>query len=53
MDTSRAGEALIKFGKGSRSSSLGAVIVNLPIGPVTFYVVDAPTPFLLCMQDMD
>lgn len=23
------------------------------IGPVTFHVVDAPTPFLLCVQDMD
>lgn len=53
MDTSRAGEALIRFGKGARSSSLGTVTIDLPIGTVTFHVINAPTPFLLCVQDMD
>ena len=49
MDTSRAGEALVKFGKGSRSLSIGAIAMDTLIGEITFHVVDAPTLFLLCV----
>lgn len=53
LDTARAGEALVNFGKGSSASSLGTIEVNTPIGRVTFHILDAPTPFLLCLDDMD
>lgn len=32
---------------------MGTVQLETPIGTVTFYVLDTPTPFLLCLKDMD
>jgi len=52
IDTSRAGEQNIKFGIGD-GRSIGTVDVNTPLGVITFHVVPAHTPFLLCVQDMD
>lgn len=34
-------------------TSLGTITVKTAIGPVTFHVTDVPTPFLLCLKDMD
>jgi hypothetical protein len=42
----------IKFGKGSTSTE-GTIQVPTPLGIITFHVVAADTPFLLCIQDMD
>jgi hypothetical protein len=42
----------IKFGKGSASTE-GTIQVPTPLGEITFHVVPADTPFLLCIQDMD
>ena len=33
--------------------SIGTIDVNSPIGKVQFYIVEADTPFLLCLVDMD
>ncbi|KAF1965255.1 hypothetical protein BU23DRAFT_585152 [Bimuria novae-zelandiae CBS 107.79] len=46
IDTSTAGKTSIKFGKGS-------VTIPTEIGKIDFEVLDAPTPFLLCLADTD
>lgn len=53
MDLSRAGEAVIRFGKGTQLTSIGTTTLGTPIGDITFHVINSPTPFLLCMKDMD
>ena len=53
LDTNRANEAKICFGNGTPVSSIGTVLVDTPIGAINFHVVEAPTPFLLCVNDMD
>ena len=52
IDTSRAGMARIYFGIGS-ASSIGSVTIKTPIGKIEFHVLEADTPFLLCIDDMD
>jgi hypothetical protein len=52
LDKSRAGEAKIQFGIGT-TTSLGTTTVRTPIGNITFHVVPANTPFLLCLKDLD
>ncbi len=52
LDTATAGQHKIKFGKGEAISQ-GTATVNTPIGPITFHIVPANTPFLFCIQDMD
>ncbi|POS81713.1 hypothetical protein EPUL_006678, partial [Erysiphe pulchra] len=52
MDTSSTGNLCAKFGVGE-SKSIGIINVSSPIGPIKFYVIEADTPFLLCLQDMD
>lgn len=52
LNTDRAGEAEVQFGIGS-STSIGTALVETPIGPITFHIVPAETPFLLCLQDLD
>lgn len=49
-ETTRGRE--IKFGKGIASTK-GTIQVPTPLGIITFHVVAADTPFLLCIQDMD
>ena len=53
LNTSTAGKASIKFGKGDATASIGTVQVSTEIGKINFEVLDAPTPFLLCLADMD
>ncbi|KAK1914254.1 hypothetical protein P3342_007500 [Pyrenophora teres f. teres] len=53
LDTSTAGKASIKFGKGEATASIGTVQVSTEIGKINFEVLEAPTPFLLCLADMD
>ncbi|KAI0996761.1 hypothetical protein K3495_g11421 [Podosphaera aphanis] len=52
IDTSSAGYLTAHFGVG-KSTSFGTFAVKPPIGSLTFHVVNAETPFLLCLQDMD
>ncbi|EEA24070.1 conserved hypothetical protein [Talaromyces marneffei ATCC 18224] len=53
IDTSTAGAASIRFGAGEPLQSLGSIDVKTPIGTVRFHVVEAMTPFLLCIKDLD
>jgi hypothetical protein len=53
LDSSRADEATIKFGKGPHSSSKGTTTIATPLGDITFHVIDASTPFLFSITDMD
>ena len=52
IDESRAGEVNVQFGIGT-TLSIGSVTVDTPIGDITFHIVKADTPFLLCLKDMD
>jgi hypothetical protein len=52
IDESTAGQHHIRFGKGTATST-GTITVPTPIGQITFHVVPADTPFLLCLGDMD
>ncbi|XMA09892.1 hypothetical protein WAI453_002683 [Rhynchosporium graminicola] len=51
LDTSLPPNSIV-FGSGS-SQIKGIVHVPTPVGIVTFHVVTANTPFLMCLQDMD
>lgn len=54
IDHSRANEAWVRFGKGPRTAGLGTVDIDLPFcGVCTFHVIDANTPALLSITDMD
>lgn len=53
LDTTRAGEAIVKFGYGTPAVSLGTTTVPTPLGPIDFHVMETETPFLLCLKDMD
>jgi hypothetical protein len=53
IDTSTAGKVEIRFGNGDPVRSLGSVDVRTPIGNVNFHILKTPTPFLMCLQDMD
>jgi hypothetical protein len=53
IDMSTAGKASIKFSKGSVTASVGTAKVSTEIGKIDFEVLEAPTPFLLCLADMD
>lgn len=33
--------------------SIGTMKVNTPVGVITFHVVEAKAPFLLCLRDVD
>ena len=52
MDKSRAGAVNVQFGIGS-TFSIGSLLLDTPIGIIEFHVVEADTPFLLCLEDMD
>jgi len=53
LDTSTAGNTSVQFGKGSITTSIRTAHVSTAIGKIKFQVLDAPTPFLLCLRDMD
>jgi transposase InsO family protein len=46
-------KATITFGNGKPITSLGITSVPTPLGTMDFHVIEADTPFLLCLQDMD
>jgi Reverse transcriptase (RNA-dependent DNA polymerase) len=52
INKATAGAVNVQFGIGS-ATSIGSVIVDMPIGQVEFHIVEADTPFLLCLKDMD
>jgi hypothetical protein len=52
IDTTRAGQVTVQFGIGG-ASSIRSVMIQTPIGNVEFHVVQADTPFLLCLANMD
>ena len=48
----KAGTINVQFGIGF-TSFISFVIVNIPAGNIEFYIIEADTPFLLCLADMD
>jgi hypothetical protein len=52
IDTSQTEAVNIQFGIGL-TILIRLVIVKTPISPVNFHVVNADTPFLLCLADID
>jgi hypothetical protein len=52
LDETTKGTARVQFGIGA-TSSVGSAKVSTPIGQVVFHIMDAKTPFLLCLTDMD
>src|SRR4051812_7014170 len=53
LDKTTAGQASIRFGDGQTKRSIGTTAVPTAFGPIQFHIVDANTPFLLCLSDMD
>jgi hypothetical protein len=53
MNTSIVEKASIKFGKGEATASIGTMQVSTEIGKINFEVLEAPTPFLLYLADID
>jgi hypothetical protein len=53
LDVSTAGKASVVFGKGCATSSIGTARVKTKLGDIDFEILDAPTPFLLSLKDMD
>ena len=53
LDTTRTNEATIYFGSEILLSSIGTIQVYIPVGTTNFHVVDTPTPFFLCLKNMD
>ena len=52
LNKTQAGAFTVKFGIGD-AASLGTIQVTTPIGNITFHVVNANTPFLLSLKDLD
>jgi hypothetical protein len=48
LDRTTAGDNQIRFGKGTAVAT-GTTTVRTPLGPITFYIVIANTPFLFCI----
>ena len=53
LDTSKRGGVDISFGNNGTNSSIGVTTIKTPVGSVKFHVLDTPTPFLMCLADMD
>ncbi len=52
INTTQASTINVQFRIGS-TPSIGLIIVDTPIRNIDFYVVQADTPFLLCLVDID
>jgi hypothetical protein len=52
LDTSTKGQVIVQFRIRS-TSSIGTTSIHTLIGEVQFHIVDANTPFLLYLADMD
>ena len=53
VKTSTAGCHKVRFGDSPDTASQGTVSVPTPFGTIDFHILQANTPFLLCLQDMD
>ncbi|EED20730.1 conserved hypothetical protein [Talaromyces stipitatus ATCC 10500] len=53
MDTSTAGSVTIRFGAGNALQSLGSIDIETPVGNVRFHIIEAMTPFLFSIKDLD
>jgi hypothetical protein len=53
LNQSNAGMARVKFGNGEPVESIGFVNMKTLIGTITFHVLKAPTPFLICLRNMN
>ena len=49
---STKGQVTVQFGIGA-SMSIGTIDVNSPVGKIQFHIIEANTPFLLCLADID
>ena len=52
LDISTKGQINVQFGIGT-TSSIGSTDITSPIGRVRLHIVQADTPFLLCLADLD
>ncbi|KHJ33258.1 hypothetical protein EV44_g3270 [Erysiphe necator] len=52
IDKSTKSSVNVQFGIGA-TSSIGSIDMITPIGTIKFHIVEANTPFLLCLKDMD
>ncbi|KAM4062524.1 integrase core domain-containing protein [Hirsutella rhossiliensis] len=53
LDSSKSGQATIKFGNGEAIHSVNSIALKTPVGRITFHILQTPTPFLLSLADMD
>lgn len=53
LNTTRTNKTIICFGSGIILSSIDTIQVLIPVGIANFYVVNIPTPFLLCLKDIN
>jgi hypothetical protein len=53
LDSSTSGTIEMKFGPGDPLRSVGHIDLMTPIGNVRFHVLEAATPFLLSLSDLD
>ena len=53
LDLSMASTIEMKFGPGDPLRSVGHIDLTTPIGNVRFHVLEAATPFLLSLSDLD
>jgi len=53
LDKSTAGTANIRFGAGDPLRSIGSTDITTPVGKIRFHVIEATTPFLLSLRDLD
>ena len=47
------GKTNVSFGGQGHQGSIGTVRIDNPIGTVTYYILNSPTPFLLSLADAD
>jgi hypothetical protein len=47
------GSAKIRFGGSGVQTSIGTILMENPIGKVTYHILNTQTPFLLCLRDAD
>lgn len=53
IDQSKSDGNTVRFGDGPRTSCLGTLTVEGPLGTITYFVTEGNTPFLFCLKDMD
>ncbi len=53
LDITSANKAIIYFKSRIPLSLIGIVHIFIFIGIINFHIVNIPTPFLLCLKDID